>query len=375
MSPRSDLDTRLQRLLTYVDADPSNLSLIEEAATVAETCGQPDRAQTLLAPHLVNPALPDSARVTAALAALQLEQWPPARALLEEVHARHPTDPAIRFNLAWCQAAQKETSSALALLDDHTLDTLPQACALQVQLLHAADKLDEALAAAKRHAHRHPEAPGLAAVISTLALDMEDLELAASSASRAGDLPEALVTKAMLALSADHNVAARDLFEAAVARSPHSARGRVGLGLAKLSQGLADEASDDLERGAAMFEDHPGSWLAAGWSHLIAKRLAQARACFETALRIDPNFCEPHGSLAVASILEGDDPSAKRLMATAFRLDRQCFSASLAQVLLLRQNSAHADADALFEKALTTPIGASQRTIAQSLVQLGFRKS
>ena len=118
-----------------------------------------------------------------------------------------------------------------------------------------------------------------------------------------------------------------------------------------------------------MFAEHVGSWIAAGWAHVIKGDLEAGRRCFEKALALDHNFSESHGSLGVIAILENRFDDARPLAATALRLDKQSFSGALAHALLLQSQNKPDLARKIIDRALNTPIDASGKTIAQAMAR------
>src|SRR3712207_5995596 len=115
-----------------------------------------------------------------------------------------------------------------ALLDDAAAAALPNAAMLEVQLLHEIGDLEEAGRRARAYLELHPEHPGLLAAVSVLALDMDDVELAARCAAKAGSHPDALGTLGTLALADERAGDALEMFERALAGNPNSPRALVG---------------------------------------------------------------------------------------------------------------------------------------------------
>jgi tetratricopeptide (TPR) repeat protein len=282
-------------------------------------------------------------------------------------------EPAILFNLAWSRAMLKDFEGALALLADHVATSLPQAAMLHVQILHELGRFDEAGDRARLYVGLFADYEPLMAAVSVLALDLDDEALAAACAARAPDHPDSLTTMGTLTLGEDRPEEALALFETALARNPNVPRAWVGRGLAKLLAGGADSAAEDIDRGAEMFGDHLGSWIAAGWAWFVRKDNAASRARFEKALSIDDTFAEAHGSLAVLDLLDGDVESARRRSEIALRLDRQCYSAALARTLIEAGSGDPEKAQRIYERAINTPVGESGRTIAQAMARLGTR--
>lgn len=363
---------RLATLLGYLESDPGNLSLLADTAEAALDEGEADVAASLLERYAGHAPLPPRETNLAGLAAMRRGQYEVAAAFFERLIAGGADDPALRFNLAWATAMKGNLDGALALLDDETARAVAAAAMLRVQILHQHGRFDEAAELARDYVEVHPNYAPLMAAVSVLALDVSDEELAAKCAAAAGGHPDALSTLGTLALGEERATEALEIFERALDGNARAPRAWVGLGLAKLLTGRADTAAGDIDRGAELFGDHLGSWIAAGWAHFVNRDLAASRERFETALRIDPNFAESHGSLAVLDLLEGNAESARQRSNVALRLDRQCYSAALAKSLLAAGAGDEAGAQRIYALAVNTPVDESGRTIAQALAKLGM---
>lgn len=359
----------LQDLLGFLESDPTNLSLLTDAASAAIADNRPDIATDMLTRYARVTAFGPPQAHLAALAAIQRRQFAEAAKLLRPLFDANPDELGIRFNLAWSLAMQRDFHGAQELLDKSTTDALPQAAALLVQMLHDQGNFDEAISVAKQALVQHPDHPGLLSVTSTLAIDVEDIELARACAERAGAQPEALATLGTLALGDGDPARALQLFEQALKRSPEAPRALVGKGLAQLSAGQTAEATANLRRGAELFDEHVGSWIAAGWAYLINNDLASAEACFQKSLSLDHNFAESHGSLAVVRILTGEIDAGRRFAQTASRLDPKSFAGALAQALLLSSEGKTGLAQTIIQRAMNTPIGAGETTLAKALMR------
>jgi len=364
-------DERLKRLLSYVEADPTNSALKADAAEQALNAGEPEIARQLLA--VDREELTDRELNLLGLANMQLRDFSGAAETFEGLIIRGAEDPAIKFNLAWSLAMEKEFDRATELLSQEVTSALPQAAMLRVQILHERGEFDAAIEAAREYIEQFPSHEGLAAAVSVLALDIEDPELARSTAKSAGNHPDALTTLGTLALGDQQVEQAVALFDEALERNDTVPRAWIGRGLARLLANQADQATSDIDRGAELFGDHIGSWIAAGWAYLIAGDIAEARRRFERALAIDENFAESHGSLAVVDVLQNDEEAARKRIAVATKLDKQCFSGAFAQTLLTARQGRPDAAKAIFEKILQTPVNARGDTAAQALARMGLR--
>lgn len=363
--------SRFERLAGYLEHDPANLALIADAADAAFAEDRFDDAEAMLARHAAIAPLPPREGNLAGLIAMRQLDWPRAAERFEALMADGADAPALRFNLAWSLAMAKRFDEALPLLDEATSAELPQAAELEVGLLHQLADFDRAEERARALILIHPDHRGLNAAVSTLAMDIEDPELAAATAAKAGDHPAALVTLGTLVLGEDDPARAGELFDAALVRDPNSPRALVGRGLARLLTGDQAEAAHEIDRGAELFGDHLGSWIAAGWAYVLAGDRAAGKARFERAVEIDDTFGEAQGSLAVIELLEGRVEDGRRRTEIALRLDRKGFAAALASMLLAAGDGDKERAQRIFDIAINTPIGEG-RTLARSLARMGM---
>lgn len=358
-------------LLSYLEQDSNNESLLLDCANAALEKGDLEQSCALFNRlDDIEPLTGDIANLSG-IAHMRLGALDKAQEIFESLYINNPSDKALQFNLAWTAKLANNPDLALSYLNQQLTDELPQAAMLKLQIMHEAGEFEEAGKNAKIYLKQHNDYEPLLATISVLALDIEDEQLARESASRAGNHPDALTTLATLSLGDQKNEDARQLFKKSLNINDQSPRAWIGLGLTDIATGDHKNASRSLDKGAAMFGDHLGSWIAAGWSHLFAQDIESANARFEKALQLDQNFSETHGSLAVIDVMEGNIESAKRRIAVAMKLDKKCFAASYAQILLAQTAGDTKKAEKILNLSLNQPIGQSGKTIAQIIADIG----
>jgi Tfp pilus assembly protein PilF len=365
---------RVNRLLGYLDADPQNLQLIADAAEAAMEAHRYATVDALVERHAALQPPPSDLLNLAGLAAMRDARFERAEDLLARAVQTAPDDPALRYNLAWAKAARKDWAGASALLDRAVADAVPAAAVLNVQMLHQLGRLDDALAWGKVFAEAYPDDQPLHGALSAVAMDAEDMALAADFAKRAGDAPEALATLGMLGLDAAQLDQSTRFFDQALAGNPQCMRAQLGQGLVSLALARHADAAEKLDRVAAFYGDHLGSWIAAGWAYFSAGDLVRARQRFETAMAIDATLAEAQGAIAVLEAVDSQLDSARRRAQAALRLDRQCFSAALAMSLVLDATGQPTAAERLRLAALRTPVGPSGQSISGMMVILGNRR-
>jgi tetratricopeptide (TPR) repeat protein len=365
-------ESRLGRLMNFLERDPNNLQLLGDTASVALDEGALDEAWNLLGRYAALSPLPEPLLNLKGLVALNSGRFDEAAAAFEGLFASGQNDPSVRLNLVWSKSLAGNHEGALAQLDDALVGTSSQAATLKIQTLHHLGRLEDALACGLGFAELYPHDTALMGALAVAAIDAEEIALARTYALRAGRSHDGLSTLGMLQLNEDHVDVAIKLFDDALATSPTSARALLGKGLGLLAKGDPGDAARYIDRGAEIFKSHLGSWVAAGWAHFVQGDYKASRARFEAALALDDTFSETHGGLAVLDIVEGKVDSAKRRTDVALRLDRKCFSGALAKVLILTSEGDVDTAERIRNVALNMPIGGGGRTIIQVMAGLGM---
>jgi tetratricopeptide (TPR) repeat protein len=364
---------RLSRLLGYLDHDPGNLSLIADAASTALECRQADTAIELLGRYEAVAPLPLVLLNLKGMAALQLNRFDDAAEVFEVLHTALPDETAIRYNLAWSATMSGNDRRAAEVLDEAAVSAVPGAAALKVQALHRLGLLEDALEAGTRLAEQYPQDEGLLGALSLVAIDSQMPELALAYASKSAGTAEGLSTLGMLTLQKNNIDDALNYFDDGLAVRPDSARNLLGKGLALMAAGKVHDGADYLDKSAAGFGNHLGTWIASGWAHFAKGDRTKAREIFDHALMLDDTFSEAHGALAVLDILDGNIAAARGRTETALRLDRRCFSGALAKSLLFEHDGDPVSAQRIRDLTLNTPVGESGSTIAEGMLAMSSR--
>lgn len=364
--------SRLSRLLGFLEDDPDNLNLIADTANAALDESALNQVGELVARYRALAGVPPSLLNVEAIAAMRQGRLSDAQAAFQALRDTGHDHPSVRFNLAWLAALEERHEDALALLDDDVVAAVPRAGALKVQSLHHLDRIEDALAVGRAMTEVQPGNNHLLGALSVAAMDADDFELARHYAMQADGGSDALTTQGLISLNDDAPAAAIDLFNRALVEHPDAPRAWLGKGLSLLAQGDAEGAAPCLDKGAEIFGDHLGSWIASGWTHFIRKDLDAARRSFETALTHDDNFAETHGALAVLEIVDGDIDSARKRADIALRLDKECFGGILARTLLLEMDGKPEIAAKIRQRAMNMPMGIDGKTLAQAMIGLGM---
>lgn len=363
-----NVQSKLARLMVYLDRDPQNLMLIADSASAALDEGDAVQAVALIERYAALEPLPPALINLQGLAAMAQGRFDDAAGAFESLMGDAGGDPTLRFNLAWARTMLEDYPATSSLIDAEVAAAVPAAAALKVEALHHQGMLEDALAAGMGFLETHPADHQLLGALAVVALDAEDHDLARAYATRAGPASDdGLATLGTLALGGQQLDEALGLFDQALAIAPHNARAQVGRGFALLGKGDAAAAAEHLAAGAAEFGDDTGSWIAAGWAQFTAGKTEMARESFEQALAIEPESADTEGSLAVLDVVGGDIDGAERRVEKALALDPNCYTATLAKSLIVSARGDQKGGEALREAALNTPVGPGGLTVARAM--------
>lgn len=367
MAATPESSTRLGMFLGFLEHDPLNRSLLYDAAEAALSEAKPDLASELLARLETLAPFTERDENLAGLVAIEQARFQDAALLFGKLAKAHPHNPGLQFNLAWSLSMLGDREGGLSALSDETVRVLGQAAALRVQILHDMGMFDEAAALAENLIQVHPDHPGLLAATSVLAMDVDNVDLARSTALRAGPQPDALVTLGLLSLDAQDTADAAEKFDQALIKNPASPRGWIGKGLVELADGKLTEATSSLQRGAELFKEHVGSWIAAGWAQVLNGDLLAAEETFRRAQLLDPNFADTQGSLAVVMLMTNRHEEGRRLAEVARRLDPKSLTAALASALVLASDGKTDVARTIVDRAMKTPVTLDGRSLQEAI--------
>ncbi len=360
---------QLKTLIQFLESDPENPALLADVAQAALAADQCRLAQeTLERLDEVEPLAGQMANL-AGIAAMRAGDQQTARRWFDVAQQDNPDDEGLIFNVAWSFALSGDFESSAELITLSLTDKLAQAAMLDVQISHELGRFEEAEAKMDRYIAKHPDYAPLHASVSVLAMDIDRPDLAKDAALKGGRHPDALTTLGALELGEHKLDEAEALFEQALANGHKSPRAEIGRGLVSLARQDYSSAASAIDKGAQQFSDHLGSWIAAGWAHLLAGDGEAAKERFRKALDTDDTFSEAHGSLAVMDVLGGDIEEGKRKAEIAMRLDRSSFSSALAGILIANANHNAEAAERILKRALSSKVLPGGETLEQAIIQ------
>jgi tetratricopeptide (TPR) repeat protein len=363
---------RTAQLIGFLEHDPENMHLLCDAVAAAFDEGQGEIARGLIARLARLGPVPAGILNLEGLAALAGGRHEEAIDCFRRSVEEGAAAPEVRLNLAWALTYAGRHEEALSLLVDEVLGLGASPAGLRIRLLHHLDRLEEAMAEGARFAELHPGDSHLMGTLAAAALDADMPDLARAYAARAGSHHDALSTMGLLLLDEDRLSESAALFDRVLVSDAANPRALLGKGLERLARGEPGDAAALLDRAAAGFGDHLGSWIAAGWAYFIAGDLGAAQARFAHALSIDDGFAETHGGLAVIDIAQGRIEDGRRRAEVALRLDRESFGAALATLMLREREGDAKGAERIRQRALKAPVGIGGKTLADALAARGF---
>jgi len=353
MEAVAQLRSRLEKLETYLKADPSNDSLLMDAFRTALQCSEWERA----AVYLRHGQSLQTRRLQWALC--EAEMWLAQNDLLQaRVHLESlalmgdaPAEfrLAVAHDLGFIAFREGNFADCAAQLapfldaDTEAAHVAPSPLTQQMWLraLHRTGELERACRWAKLTEAKGCFGPQCASIASLIALDASDIANAQRWAAMAlqqlseQDRPlEALVTQASLALAAGDAAQGEQFALAALQISPADGRAWSAQAFAQMLAGQFNPALQSFAKALATMPGHIGTWHGQGWTQIQLGDLNAALLSFETALALDRNFAESHGGLAVVLARQGNVVKAKEHIERAERLDKSNVSGRYAKSIL-----------------------------------------
>ena len=369
MSAASTPSSRLARLLSLLELDPSNDLLRKDVARAAFEAGAWTRARAVIDAGLALHPHDGGLHALGGFALLQAGRHEDAVQAFEAALAHGHDRPELRYNLAFALFMQGRHARALAQLEPAAIvQALPLALLLRARCRHHLGQAEAARAdceaALARPAPEPADEAGANAADAHGLLALLHLELGARDAAAChaqvavGANPrqvEGLLVLASLQQDAGDAAAARAAFERVLEADPACGRGWLGLALAEMDGLHLDAAARAAEQAARFMPMHVGTWHVKGWLRILDGDASGAGRAFEAALALAPAFADTHGGLAVVAALQGREAEARDAIRRARRLDPQALSARYAQLVLLQRAGDDAGARALFEEFLGQP--------------------
>ena len=332
---------RLASLRSYLETDPENEQLRADIFDEALTVGDFGLAEQQVSAVLQNnpDAMPWLHR--RAVLFLARKEYSAAQTALEALLSAGVNDVAVSYNLAFALFLQGQVKAALDRLApavDAAGEVMQPALALWLRCMHHLVQLEEGLRKFESYASTRTVTEEVLGVAGLMALDVGRAEDAGVWSARAlavnANRLEALVVQGSLVLGQQDTAAAQALFERALAVNRTDGRSWSGLAFTYLLEQRLDLAHQAFHNAVRTMPQHIGTWIGLGWCEFMRRDLPAAHQAFASALALDRNFGESHGSLAVVLVAEGNRADAAREVELALGLDKACLSARYAQAML-----------------------------------------
>lgn len=374
---RSQLEQRLQRLLSYCALDANNVKLLRECIDVQYQLGHLDAARTQI--HAALEKFPGDDQLQFQLATVEMASNHPELAceLLRGLLARGFDNGSLRYNLAYALGLCGRAGEGAATLDERWAEVcrdVPGAPLLKAKLQHHHADAKGAMATLRLHLEAAPADAEGHGYLALLLSDDGDYQAAADHAQRAlasdAEQYEALLALGMVALAQGDAVRAKAHFEKIAGRREEGGRGWLGLGLSEMAVGELAAGERALATAVACMPLHVGSWNTLAWAQISQGKLAEAEATLQHALDLDRSFSENHGSLAIVELMQGDLEAARRSAKRAERLDPHSFSAAFAHSMLMAKDGDQASAAAMVRDIMSRPLDQGGRTLNDALKAL-----
>jgi tetratricopeptide (TPR) repeat protein len=363
----------VERYETYTQADPSNPALWMKFGDVLHEAGLFDRAEQAFRRSLdLEPA---SVTAWGRIAAVQMSRGNPAEAeeILRRLLSQGERDTAVVFNLGLALYFQRRFEPAREIFEGLTRAPrhAEDASYYLISCLHHLNRADEAIERGAAFLGQFPS-PRIRGYLSLVYLDAsrmpEACEYARQTLREQPDNVDAAAVLGTQAIEAQQMDEAERLLHIVTAREPKNVRGWQGLALTALYRGQHDEAISLLQRAMASDPANIGNFITLGWVHIVRRDFRAAEKVYRDGIEVDRNDAELHGGLATALTFQNRPDEARREIALALGLEKQCFGALYARSILLRLDGKEDKATQIVANLLTTRIRPDGANLMEGLI-------
>ncbi|MFZ4758497.1 MAG: XrtA/PEP-CTERM system TPR-repeat protein PrsT, partial [Burkholderiaceae bacterium] len=281
-------------------------------------------------------ASPASVSARAALVSVLAEagDLPAAEAAFTVLRERAPRHPSTRYLRAVIDVKLERLDAArdsLFAVLEQTPDDL-RATALAAQVALRQDAIEQAETFARRILDRAPGSKEGATILATVAMRRGEpdraLQVLRATLERSGDDATLLALAGEAALRGEDPVAAIAWFERATRLDPTDAAKRSGLGLALLAAGRTDAGFSALETAVELDNQSSQADLALITARLRAGQHVQALAAIDRLQRKQPRQALPLNLRGTALLARGDYTGARAAFEAALKLEPNFFPAA-----------------------------------------------
>jgi tetratricopeptide (TPR) repeat protein len=349
---------RLERLLTFLEHDPTNLALLVDALSLAVDLGDIVHGQQLIDHIKAQGIEAPNICALAAHASLQAGQYTAAGAFGDKAIEGGIEHPAVLFNTAFGHFYSGDYASTHALLSRLSND--PQAPAhllvMHARALHQLEETEEAEVLAVRALQQEPENTDIRGLLALLQYENDDYSPALITAHETlaedPDQLDALIACASVHFEQNNIVASRNAWLHTVSAHPECGRAWSGLARLEFNELEFDKAEEHLKTAVQFMPDHIGTWHLLAWIYILRKDSTQARQALERSYALDRTFGETHGGLAIVDIMDGQKERAQKGIRRALKLKSDGLSARYAEALLLQEAGQPEKAAQLLDQVL-----------------------
>jgi len=364
----------LQRLKAFLEMDPTNVLL---ALDLIEGLAKQEDFQAAL--HIVNQSLalnPEHADLISwkGHVCLALLEYDKAVQAYHTLFRLGYTQPGLKINCALAYFQQGKYEAAHDLLEQvpelDVANTL-----LKVRCLAHLENVSQAIADTYRllalcSSEQHAEVHGL---LSLLYLDDAQYEEAEKHCRASLQLDDnqcdALITSASLSLYRLEIETALKVLEPLMKRYPEMGRLLAMKALALMYVHQYDAAIQWYEKACQKMPGHVGSRVNLGWCYFSVMNYDGAESCFKAGLKIDRNFAECYGGLAIVNAIREKWSDSQDQFKRALKLDANCPSALFARALYFQVKGKAKEAESIMAGLMTFKSDLSPENLSEVVLK------
>ena len=369
----SSVNPQVARFERYVEMDPGNATLWVGYGDALHGAGLFDRAEQAFRRSLEIESGNPIATARLAMLDISRHRFAAAEETLRKLIESGERHPAIVFNLGLSLYYAQRFAEAVEVFEQLVhVPGMDDARYYLVSCLHNLTKMDEAIGRAEAFLAER-ESCKLRGYLALLLVDHSRMSDALLHARRVleeqPENPDAASVMSTHALETQQMEEAQHYLGVVTRREPRNVRALQGLALVALEASRHSEAIEYLERAKELDPANTGTFITLGWAHLTRHDYGRSERVFREGLNVDRNDAELHGGLACALLFQTRIDEAKQEIARAQGLDKACFGATFAQSVLLKMDGRDKLAARLLSEMLQKSTRPDGPTLLDGLVR------
>ncbi len=354
---------RIERLKSFYFQEPNNLQLLNDLITLYYNENYLEELIEF-AIEIEDSILSDAqVAYRVGMACLTIGKYQFAEKCFYFCNKSYPENTATAYNYAFSKYALHQFEQSLEIINsvEKKWHDTPELKLLAARCFHQTQNLELALEAITKFIQIKPDSLEAIGLKSLILLDSgsykEAEELSKQVLDSDENLLEPIIAMVSSLIAQGNYEQAQGWVEKGIDKHPKVGRIWQSKGQLEMLNMQFERAESSLKTSINNMSNHIGTWHLLAWTQLILDKTDSARGSFNSALKLDRNFADSHGAIAMMDVLSGDIKQAEENVKRALKLDPRCATGLYAKSLILERQGDNQRAKLIIDKIFSSAEG------------------